>query len=455
MVGRGEVKQARCTGSSQRLKKDWISLLPDPLISQILSLLPTKEAVRTSLLSTRWKPLWLWVSCLDLASCEFPDLNAFVSFGDRFFDSSRVSCISQLNIHVLDGTEDGVHVVPFLESWIDAAVKRKIQHLDVWCSPGHIIYQVPISIYTCEKLVSLKLFQMNMVDDAGFVSLPCVKTMHLKHVWFPNDSTFERLVSCCPALKELEIDVRGVKVFRVHSLSLKRLVFERRFTAFEVVSVLGVVIDAPLLGFLKMDDRYSESVVIKNLDSNAKLDVSLGFGDVFDEASVSSKRNKVREFLPGISKVGEMIISAETFMVFHLNSSLQSLPQFDLMSRLEATVCLSDLIWLPTFLERCPNLKFLVLALDNLIDEIGSEEMNIISFSTVPECLLSSLKFVDIKSSFSGNAAEMKLVRYLQENSIILEKITLRLSSCADDIVVITKLLEIPRRSINCQVLVL
>ncbi|PNX99113.1 F-box/LRR-repeat protein, partial [Trifolium pratense] len=44
---------------------DRISELPDPILSHILSFIPTKLAATTSILSKRWKSVWHSVLTLD------------------------------------------------------------------------------------------------------------------------------------------------------------------------------------------------------------------------------------------------------------------------------------------------------------------------------------------------------------------------------------------------------
>ncbi|KAG7537803.1 F-box domain [Arabidopsis suecica] len=99
MAGRGKSKQARVNELSSRLKEDRISQLPDHLIlHHILDHLPIKDFVTTTVLSTRWRSLWLSVHCVDLNSQKSPDFNAFVSFGDMFSNSGRVSKVRNMII---------------------------------------------------------------------------------------------------------------------------------------------------------------------------------------------------------------------------------------------------------------------------------------------------------------------------------------------------------------------
>ncbi|XP_010485107.1 PREDICTED: putative FBD-associated F-box protein At5g53635 [Camelina sativa] len=331
MVEREKARQDCSKGLSQRLKEDIINQLPDPLICHILSHLPIKEAVKTSVLSTRWRSLWLYLPSLELTCWKFPNYNALMSFGDRFLDSNRVSCIDNFKVTM---AKDASH----LTSWIDAAVKRKVKHLDICCHRLNSRPELPTSTYTCETLVSLKLDRADLAN-AKFVFLPCLKTLHLEGISYPNEAIFERLVSPCPVLEELVMvtsvfDDNAIH-FRVFSRSLKKLKIDIRKCRYSSCS--GVLIDAPLLRFLSINDDLSKSlVVINKMHPDAKLDISTSFdfGLLFfgpctkvDISTVFdiSKRNSICGFLSQISKVKDMKICRDS-----VNSDIRDVVHFSI-----------------------------------------------------------------------------------------------------------------------------
>ncbi|CAA7019428.1 unnamed protein product [Microthlaspi erraticum] len=486
MIGRG--KRSR---QSQRSKEeDRISELPDPLICEILSHLSTKDLVKTSVLSTRWRTLWLWVPYATLDSSEFPCLDAFVKLGDRFFDPVRVSCLHELNLNVIDmnnkGGDGGASY--YHKSWIDAAVKRKVQHVYAQLQGGNLdFYELPTSLFNCKTLVSLRLCLVKVtLDHVGFVSLPCLKSIELK-CFNTNEASFERLVSCCPVLEKLNIsnclNIRDVKVFRVLSTSLEILVVSFLNFVHDFGSGSGFVVDAPRLRFLSVVGELSESFLVNNMDpNNSKVSISLAFRlNDFDEAALFSKRSSIRRFLSGISKVSrEMSLSAFTFELICIYSKLEPLPLFgNIFSlHLDSTVLALNLV--PTFLQSFPNLRALSLVIICLapmslffsisaylfielyfflpqVSYGAQKEVKYPSISSVPQCLLSSLEAIYFHLSIWETSEEVILLSYFIMNSAILKKVFVRLSTSdgSRENVTLKRLLQIPRGSTKCQVFVL
>lgn len=59
---------------------DRLSSLPEEIITQILSLIPTEAAVRTSILSKQWRYNWTFVTNLYFDDIHGIPYNAFVDY---------------------------------------------------------------------------------------------------------------------------------------------------------------------------------------------------------------------------------------------------------------------------------------------------------------------------------------------------------------------------------------
>nr|VDD02427.1 unnamed protein product [Brassica rapa] len=208
---------------------DWISSLPDCLLSQILSNLPTKDAVKTSVLSTRWRSLWKQVPSLDLANFDFslyfPYCPKFLTFVDSFLlDLNRDSCLHEFKLkYDSDGETD------HLSRWINTLVKRKVKHIDIVDeSNASWDFPIPTTLYSCESLVSLKLSGLTLPNPNLVVSLPSLKTIYLTIAKFDVGEAnpamsgsgklrFTHLSDCCDDSDEefvVEIDAPKLEYFR-------------------------------------------------------------------------------------------------------------------------------------------------------------------------------------------------------------------------------------------------
>ncbi|KAL4554103.1 hypothetical protein LXL04_039781 [Taraxacum kok-saghyz] len=80
-----------------------INNLPDCILHHILSLMPTKEAVKTSILSTRWKNLWAFLPTIVLddgllMAKKVEDATSFVNFVERVLHLRGASNMEKLNL---------------------------------------------------------------------------------------------------------------------------------------------------------------------------------------------------------------------------------------------------------------------------------------------------------------------------------------------------------------------
>lgn len=319
-----KAKRRKWPTSYLSVREDLISKLPDSLICQILLYLPIKDIVRTSVLSSRWKNFWLLITRLDLDANEFPDFNAFVGFMDKFLDFSgeHKSCLHKLKLTIRKNVNDP----PCVSRWIDVVVRLKLRHLDVECLVNRKFLELmPLSLYVCDTLVYLRLHRV-WLGNFESVSLPCLKTMRLEDNVYENDAGLESLISSCPGLEDLSIRRMikdNVKVLRVHSQTLTNLHVDFYFGEgddmvddFEKEGS-GVLIDAPRLKYLKFQDDLSDSKILINSGSLAKVNVVYVFNenDCADVVDLP-KRNMVRNFLTSISGVTDMKISEHFVEVY-------------------------------------------------------------------------------------------------------------------------------------------
>lgn len=199
--------------------EDRISALPDSLLYHILSFLPMKDTAATTVLSKRWKPLFLSQLILNFEDNPFPNpsqfrlfLNSFIAERDNNLPILSFNLKCRFRYFKYDITK-----------FVTNVVQRGVQNLSI-----DLLFhgRVPTCVLTTKTLAVLKLKRLTF--DVPHVHLPSLKVLHLEHVTFGYFEYITKLLSGCPILNELETKDLFIeqysRVLRVVVLSLPNLV---------------------------------------------------------------------------------------------------------------------------------------------------------------------------------------------------------------------------------------
>lgn len=173
------------------LDLDRISDLPDSIISHIISFLEIKCAMKTSILSLRWRYLWASVDILDLSDCSFDD-ESFQDFVEHVLFHSTSKNIRKFDLHC-GSFSDLAHI----NTWICYVLATKnVATLDLHVEDNGDFFAIPPlpkCILTCNTLVTLVLNtrlrylpqQFLFLVSTIYFSLVCFLMMNKCHKSYP------------------------------------------------------------------------------------------------------------------------------------------------------------------------------------------------------------------------------------------------------------------------------
>ncbi|RHN71557.1 putative F-box domain, leucine-rich repeat domain, L domain-containing protein [Medicago truncatula] len=186
-------KRRRRSSKASLAVADKISRLPDDVLHYILSLVSTKEAVATSILSKRWNNLWLSLPNIDFNNIKIDSIES----NSKFIDSVYSVLVSPdtaiggshfinrfcLDVQFRNGNPlygyDNPHLLykrscHNVVKWVNLVVQRRLKylrlnlrlgydlHLDVDDYDNSYLPKLPITIFTCRTLVSLDLHHFSV-----------------------------------------------------------------------------------------------------------------------------------------------------------------------------------------------------------------------------------------------------------------------------------------------------
>ncbi|GJX17743.1 F-box/LRR-repeat protein 25-like protein [Tanacetum coccineum] len=200
-------------------QEDYISLLPDCLLIDIISRLPeTKEAIRTGTLSKRWQHLWLYVSNLIFIDTNYYQLNKnFVSFVDKTLTQRCQSNLHKFQIH----TSYVIQFEPQV-NWIRYAISCNVQHLDL-SLPKFVLDQY-MFINSCFTHLKLKL-RCCVINPTAAISWSKLASLSISEADLSED-LIQNILSGCPLLETLELKYcYGFRRVDITSKSVQNFVF--------------------------------------------------------------------------------------------------------------------------------------------------------------------------------------------------------------------------------------
>ncbi|CAE5967690.1 unnamed protein product [Arabidopsis arenosa] len=156
---------------------DLISSLPDDILQHILSFIQTKIAIKTSLLSKRWRHVWCGTPSLSFYCnrVEAPFINKTLT---RYTSSKMMSFKLHSNL-----SEN----VPHLDSWIEFLMSRNVENLSM--TLWHDEYKFPDFFYinSSVKQLFVELDCADMRIPTCSVSWTSLKKLTLRKCRLSDD----------------------------------------------------------------------------------------------------------------------------------------------------------------------------------------------------------------------------------------------------------------------------
>nr|XP_027064282.1 putative F-box/FBD/LRR-repeat protein At4g13965 [Coffea arabica] len=322
---------------------DRLSELPNCVLLHILSRFKTKAAAATSILSTRWRDLFVSLPDVRLIYCVDSDgsgrdklFSDFIDFANRVIRQRNKAPIRTLVVDVMHFVKS--YHLAFESLLISAAaalsscnVQRLFISVRMDKTTERFSIPIPPGIFSSKTLVCLSVnFEVDW-NVPDFVWLPNLKRLYLFQFRLVDEDSIQRLLQGCPLLERLILKVHPfsydskseesieVEVLHISSPSLKSLVLfwnakvELEFTVVvksenleSLVCFLQgqhkVTIDAPNLKSLTVEGHVPDVHINQSLVSIDEAVVRAEFlSNVTNHSDLFLHSQRAFKFLSGMS----------------------------------------------------------------------------------------------------------------------------------------------------------
>ncbi|KAL1829854.1 hypothetical protein ACET3Z_008266 [Daucus carota] len=213
------------------LRKDNnISDLPQNIIEKILTKIPIRDAVKASILSTKWR--YQWTAMTLLVCDEIPDGSLDDQKAAEIRLANFVTQFLLLHdgpIHKFKVTTSYLRMSTDIDQWLRVISRKDIEELSLggnWICINSI--PTPSHLFSCQGLTRLKLCKFVVKPPLKFQGFPCLKYLNLIHCTVSRE-VIENLISGCPLLEEFKFRNMDELVLSVRAPNMKHLILDGNF----------------------------------------------------------------------------------------------------------------------------------------------------------------------------------------------------------------------------------
>ncbi|XP_019096401.1 PREDICTED: putative F-box/LRR-repeat protein At3g18150 [Camelina sativa] len=346
--------------SSRRIKGavDLISSLPDVILQDILTFVPTKLAIRTSLLSKRWRHVWCNISSL---SFDYDRLDQAYSISETL---THYTALKMMKFHL--------HTTSFIGicKWIKFVMSRNVEKISLDLTE----YNFPDFFYinTSVKKLSIRLSISATIPPRCSVSWTSLQKLYLRHCFF-TDESIAKILSGCPILESLKLDFYS----ELRILDLSKSMRLRTLEINESASGFGPTqIVAPYLHCLVLTSTKSSLFTLVDVSSLAEAKLTICISPFQYNIEADILQNMVLKLLKELQNVEKLTFEEILLQVLSLAELLGvPLPMFKVKAlTLKTSISRNVIIGIERILQNSPDLKTLTKV--KLDEYVASQGLN-------------------------------------------------------------------------------